>query len=228
MKKSGWDAFLRNVILLMIAELWIRRACGIQIRMHNREFLSTVRHCISSNLQIPNVLEEGGHSATSISTSQNRSVASRVLTTGSNGIGAVNLKGSIECTTAPTKDEGFIFGLCDFDCNILHEDIIDEKDRLLAVAGGLGVSNFIVPGSSLESSKAILDLTEKRGGLKLIGSAGVHPYNAARDVFCKDAADQLASMIAMPNCYAVGECGLDYSDGFPDREKQMEWFRCKR
>ena len=225
MRKSGWFASSRYVVTLMVIELWIRRACGSQIRMHQREFLSTIRLCLNSNSHNSDVAEGSDYAATSGTPIQNISSGVNLPKTASVGNGANSLTDSMNSAATTTNKDGFFLGLCDFDCNFLHKDIVEDKERLLSVAGGLGISYFVVPGSNLESSKAILDFTEERGRISLIGSAGVHPYNAASDFFCKDTADQLTSMISRSNCYAVGECGLDYSDGFPDREKQKEWFR---
>ena len=224
MRKSAWVASSRHVVILMVIDLWIRRACGFKIRMHQREFLSTIRLCLSSNSHDSNAVRESNNAATSgMFESVSAAVNLPKIASDRNGADSSTVSMNIAATTI--DKDGFLLGLCDFDCNILHKHMIEDKDRLLSVAGGLGISNFVVPGSNLDSSKAILDFTEERGGIHLIGSAGVHPYNAVSDVFCKDTADQLTSMIARSNCYAVGECGLDYSDGFPDREKQKEWFR---
>ena len=116
-------------------------------------------------------------------------------------------------------------GLCDFDCNILHRDLTADKDRLIESALELGITYFMVPGSGLLESRAILDLAKVEKRIALIGTAGVHPYAALTDVHSQDALKQLEVMVTDAECYAVGECGLDYSTGFPDKEPQIEWFR---
>jgi hypothetical protein len=61
-------------------------------------------------------------------------------------------------------------GLCDFDCNLLHKDIIGDKDRLTIAAKEVGISYFVVPGSTLEESQSILSLTSDE--VVLIATAG--------------------------------------------------------
>jgi hypothetical protein len=61
-------------------------------------------------------------------------------------------------------------GLCDFDCNLLHKDIIGDKDRLTIAAKEVGISYFVVPGSTLEESQSILSLTSNE--VVLIATAG--------------------------------------------------------
>lgn len=118
-----------------------------------------------------------------------------------------------------------ISGLCDFDCNILHKDLAKDKVRLLTAAKSVGVTYSIAPGTDLQSSKEILDLSTSENEMQVFGSAGVHPYNAVTEAYCDDAISQLTVLLTHPNCHAVGECGLDYSSGFPDKDQQIPWFR---
>lgn len=118
-----------------------------------------------------------------------------------------------------------INGLCDFDCNILHKDLAKDKVRLLVAAKSVGVTYSIAPGTDLQSSKEILDISTSENEMQVFGSAGVHPYNAVTEAYCDDAISQLAVLLTHPNCHAVGECGLDYSSGFPDKAQQIPWFR---
>jgi Tat protein secretion system quality control protein TatD with DNase activity len=46
-----------------------------------------------------------------------------------------------------------------------------------------------------------------------------------KDVFSLETMAHLATMAQKDNCFAVGECGLDYSEGFPEKTFQLEWFR---
>jgi TatD related DNase len=121
--------------------------------------------------------------------------------------------------------ESAISGLCDFDCNILHKDLAKDTVRLLTAAKSVGVTYSIAPGTDLESSKEILDLSTSENEMQVFGSAGVHPYNAVTEAYCDDAISQLAVLLSHPNCHAVGECGLDYSSGFPVKDQQIPWFR---
>jgi Tat protein secretion system quality control protein TatD with DNase activity len=46
-----------------------------------------------------------------------------------------------------------------------------------------------------------------------------------KDKFSEVAITELETMAQKDNCFAVGECGLDYSEGFPEKTFQLEWFR---
>ena len=117
-------------------------------------------------------------------------------------------------------------GLCDFDCNILHKHLVDDKDRYISSANEVGIKYFVVPGSSLAESQSILDLAKVETRIRLLGTAGIHPYSAVKDDFSENNHALLEALVAEKECYAVGECGLDYSEGFPDKAPQIEWFRC--
>jgi TatD related DNase len=101
-------------------------------------------------------------------------------------------------------------GMCDFDCNILHADLRKEKDRFIASAVDVGVRWFISPGSQLKDSRELLEMTKIDN--RFFATAGVHPYNAESEPLTESSLQALEDMVVMSNCYAVGECGLDYSD----------------
>ena len=128
-------------------------------------------------------------------------------------------------TAVSSNRDIVISGLCDFDCNILHKDLAKDKTRLLTAASSHGINFCLAPGTDILSSQEILDLTTDENETQVFGSAGVHPYNAATETHCDDAVYQLAGLLSRSNCYAVGECGLDYSNGFPDKALQIVWFR---
>jgi TatD DNase family protein len=92
---------------------------------------------------------------------------------------------------------------------------------------------FVVPGSTLADSAEALALTlgSEEAGLRrgsVIATAGVHPYNAAAPEHAHPQGVSLLRELISSNrtaCRAVGECGLDYSEGFPASELQLPWFR---
>ena len=116
-------------------------------------------------------------------------------------------------------------GLCDFDCNILHKDLFLDKDRYITSAMEVGIKYFIVPGSSITESQSILTAAMAETRIRLIGTAGVHPYSAVKDDHSIGNLALLETLVAAGECYAVGECGLDYSSGFPEKQSQIDWFR---
>ena len=113
--------------------------------------------------------------------------------------------------------------LVDFDCNLLHPDLSGKMDYHVSQAGlHANVQTFVVPGSCLEDSVQALALAKAQGP-SVIATAGVHPYSAASDAHSPEAVGELERMIveAGSDCKGVGETGLDYSDGFPEKAAQV-------
>lgn len=78
-----------------------------------------------------------------------------------------------------SSNKNYLSGLCDFDCNLLHKDIIGDKDRFITAARKLGITYLIVPGSTLEESQSILSLTHDE--VWLIATAGEFPSVCIHD-----------------------------------------------
>jgi TatD DNase family protein len=117
--------------------------------------------------------------------------------------------------------------LVDFDANLLHDALKGDIDEHISVAGEhANVQYFVVPGSGLGDSADALSLSKSRGE-SIIATAGVHPYHAKdeNDIHSEANEEVLRSLCAEETCKAVGETGLDYSEGFPDKEAQIPWFR---
>lgn len=114
--------------------------------------------------------------------------------------------------------------LLDFDANLLHIDLVGDMERHIVTAQDAGVAYFVVPGSTMRDSEQALALSRQRPA-SVLATVGIHPFRASEIVYCPDALDALEVLVADDHCLAVGECGLDYSDGFPAREAQLPWFR---
>ncbi|CAH0488322.1 unnamed protein product [Peronospora farinosa] len=112
--------------------------------------------------------------------------------------------------------------LFDFDCNLTHEDLCHNVQRLLQHATAVGVKEMVVPGATIEESQRAIELSSHYP-TRLFPTAGVHPYNA-RIMPTDEELTTLRNLVMLDNVYAVGECGLDYSPHFPDREFQKQWF----
>lgn len=110
----------------------------------------------------------------------------------------------------------------DFDCNLTHADLAPHVAELLTSAAGVGVTEMLVPGATLEESHAAIALCASHP-TTLFPTAGVHPYNA-REPPPTEAIDQLRQLLSLDAVRAAGEFGLDYSPSFPDRELQRQWF----
>ncbi|TYZ68670.1 hypothetical protein PybrP1_006763 [[Pythium] brassicae (nom. inval.)] len=118
-----------------------------------------------------------------------------------------------------------LVGLFDFDCNLTHDDLTPLALDAMVRAAAAGVSEMLVPGATLDESRAALTLSRDHPHT-LFATAGVHPYNAHAAPETHEL-EELEALAVLPECRAVGECGLDYSPGFPPAEPQREWFRAQ-
>jgi TatD DNase family protein len=86
-----------------------------------------------------------------------------------------------------------------------HLDACDEPDEVLERARVAGVSRVVTVGTGIDSCRAALELTERRGGV--FAALGIDPHSAGGP----DAKrlDELRSLLAHPRAVAVGETGLD-------------------
>lgn len=136
--------------------------------------------------------------------------------------------------------------LIDVDCNLTHKDLRDDAIKLVRMAFfGCGVRGMIVPGSSLDDSVSSLKLirtlaASSATSCEFKSTAGVHPYFAGsngmddpqngnmrifkvlsgiRDLVHSELGKGKDGLVA-----AIGECGLDYSDGFPSPDIQLRVF----
>jgi TatD DNase family protein len=114
--------------------------------------------------------------------------------------------------------------LVDFCANLLHKDLVKDLDGLVEKAEMAGVQTFVVPGGFISESKEVLALSCARENV--IAACGVHPYHAGRTDECNEEnLSELTDLILNSKCDAIGETGLDYSEGFPDPTPQLAWFR---
>jgi TatD DNase family protein len=113
--------------------------------------------------------------------------------------------------------------LIDFDANFFHKDLVENVNSIMESAITHGVSHFVVPGSNLADSKSALDLSISQQSV--LATAGVHPYHTGTDIYSEESLDILSQLIKRSECLAIGECGLDYSNGFPEKSLQLPWFK---
>eukprot|EP00514_Thraustochytrium_sp_LLF1b_P006401 CAMPEP_0184540206 /NCGR_PEP_ID=MMETSP0198_2-20121128/18528_1 /TAXON_ID=1112570 /ORGANISM="Thraustochytrium sp., Strain LLF1b" /LENGTH=327 /DNA_ID=CAMNT_0026933757 /DNA_START=804 /DNA_END=1787 /DNA_ORIENTATION=+ len=125
-----------------------------------------------------------------------------------------------------TETKSALQGLFDVDCNLCHPALKDMSTELLDTAAEAGVCSWLVPGSCLEDSFESIQLAEKySGGFDLYSTMGVHPYNVVTQAATFPLQETLAVMRKVaPQVVAIGECGMDLSEGFPSCEEQLPWF----
>lgn len=142
--------------------------------------------------------------------------------------------------------------LIDVDCNLLHRDMktlqkvettspwnILEEDAVKSA----NIVAMISPSSTIaESESGIELLTTQPPPLTIKTTVGVHPYHVNDESLTfSDNGEKISleeQKVKIKNlllngseetindlCVAVGECGLDASEGFPPLEDQIPWFR---
>jgi TatD DNase family protein len=118
-------------------------------------------------------------------------------------------------------------GLFDVDANLTHKAFKGDWREQVVHAAAAGVTHALVPGSSLADSRRALALSQDGGGaeVRMWTTAGVHPFNAAEVGGVDGAMAELRALLgSSERIVALGECGLDYSDGFPPAAAQLVWF----
>jgi TatD DNase family protein len=122
---------------------------------------------------------------------------------------------SAEDKAAPPK-------LLDFDANLFHKDVDFASATQRAQENG--VEYFVVPGSTLIDSAQAIAAAHQFSCI-VAATAGVHPYNTESIALNDENIRTLRQLLASQYCLAVGECGLDFSDGFPASCFQVDWFK---
>jgi len=111
--------------------------------------------------------------------------------------------------------------LIDIGVNLAHDSFDADRDRVMQRAGEAGVTQFVITGSSVESTRKAIELARAHPG-RCFATAGLHPHHAS------DLADtvraELEALVRDPGVVAAGECGLDYFRDFSPRDAQRRAF----
>ena len=115
--------------------------------------------------------------------------------------------------------------LFDSHCHVFREEFDGDIDETLARAASAGVQGMIVVGTTAATSLTALELSAARDShsVRLFGSAGLHPHEAAS--FDDDEAAKIRALCERDDCVAVGETGLDWFKEWAPREAQLASFR---
>jgi TatD DNase family protein len=131
--------------------------------------------------------------------------------------------------------------LIDVDCNLLHADmkslIIHPNEETsvcqLLLEDAVMESNIVAmlsPASTIQEAHSSIDMIQKyQGSLQLKTTVGVHPYHVLDPGLDSPERyhDEILQLVNSPCVAAIGECGLDASDGFPPLDIQIPWFRAQ-
>ena len=111
--------------------------------------------------------------------------------------------------------------LIDIGANLAHDSFDADRSAVLQRAAAAGVSQLVVTGSSVESTRKAIELASAHPGV-LFATAGVHPHHAAD--LTDTAFAELQDLARESVVVAVGECGLDYFRDFSPRDLQRRAF----
>jgi TatD DNase family protein len=143
--------------------------------------------------------------------------------------------------------------LIDVDCNLWHKDLQtlqpnqnQEGSWTMLNEDAIGKANIIgmlSPSSTLMESRGGLQcLMAQAPPIEVRTTVGVHPYhvndgdeawlakaNNMESSTMDDRKEAMLSLLRNPDhrawIAAIGECGLDASDGFPPIDEQLPWFQ---
>jgi TatD DNase family protein len=110
----------------------------------------------------------------------------------------------------------------DIGINLAHDSYDADRAAVVDRARRAGVTQMIVTGSSLDSSRRALALAREWPGV-LHATAGVHPHHAA-DLTDADV-PAFRELLAQPEVVCAGECGLDYFRNYSPHAAQERAFR---
>jgi len=111
--------------------------------------------------------------------------------------------------------------LIDIGANLAHDSFDADRDAVLQRAAAAGVTQMVVTGSSEESIRQAIALSQAHPGV-LFATAGIHPHHAV-DLNI-DTLPALQELARDPRVVAVGECGLDYFRDLSPRDFQRRAF----
>jgi TatD DNase family protein len=94
-----------------------------------------------------------------------------------------------------------------------------DAAAVLERARAAGVTQFLIPGTTLEDSAAAVELAQGQEGV--VAAVGVHPHEAKDFDPARDGA-ALEALARRPRVAAIGEIGLDFHYDLSPRGKQIE------
>lgn len=95
-----------------------------------------------------------------------------------------------------------------------------KAEQIIAYAKDCGVEKIITSGADIDSSVAAAEYAENFDGVYC--TIGVYPENI--DELTDDGCEKLRTLARQRKVVGIGEIGLQYTDGAPDREMQKVGF----
>lgn len=96
-----------------------------------------------------------------------------------------------------------------------YPDFENTRDEVIAKALRAGVKKVISVGTTIDSSKKAVQLSERFKGV-VFATAGLHPHDIDETMGFERQLEEIKKIITTEKIVAVGECGLDYSSTHED------------
>ncbi|MBX3227198.1 MAG: TatD family hydrolase [Labilithrix sp.] len=118
-------------------------------------------------------------------------------------------------------------GLFDIAGNLTNKAFREDLPAVLDRAAAAGVRGIVVAGVSTSTSRRGWQMAadERRPGLTLVATSGIHPHHASDA--SREALAEIAELARKERVVAVGECGLDYNRNFSPPEAQRRAFEAQ-
>lgn len=111
--------------------------------------------------------------------------------------------------------------LVDIGLNLSSNRYDRDRDEVLQRGLAAGVERFILTGTSVEESAAVVRLAETHAP-HCVATVGVHPHDASH--LDEAGVERLRALLARPGVVAVGETGLDFNRNYSPPEAQERAF----
>lgn len=111
--------------------------------------------------------------------------------------------------------------ITDTHAHLYYPEIISRLDDVLSAAKDNGIERIIVPAVDLETSRTIIDLSEKHD--MIYCALGVHPCDVNKNEL--KSIDEIEKLCSHEKVVAIGETGLDYYWDKTNAKKQKEFFK---
>lgn len=112
--------------------------------------------------------------------------------------------------------------LIDVGVNLTNKSLCQDLDGVMTRAEAAGVEQMVVTGSSVEDSKAAIELC-KLYPERLVATCGIHPHHASEST---GASYGELETLAQNECIrAIGETGLDFNRNYAPADAQEFAFR---
>jgi TatD DNase family protein len=96
--------------------------------------------------------------------------------------------------------------LIDTHCHLDFPEFADDLDAVIQRAVAAGVDRIITIGTSLDSSRAAIELANRYDNV--YATVGLHPTSIGENA--PEFIDELKRLAEHPKALAIGECGLDF------------------